>query len=251
MFSILLEGSWLPGEVVMTEAPSGRRIVDEVERSIETAWQAAAKPGVQLFDGPMCRLESFDAAPGRLQLRYSPSSYRINVGTNLSRGAALAAQFGDDVLANPLGASVALTTADGYLLLGRRGGRVAYYPHRVHPFAGSVEPAEADDAFAIVYRELGEELNLPRERVQNVRCLGLARDDAIRQPELIFTATTSLTRAEVAGMLDAAEHDALWPLRAGNRDDVARAIADPLLTPIAMATLTMWRNATAARPAGS
>ena len=46
--------------------PIGRLIRPEVETIIERAWErAASRPGVQLFDGPMCRMESFDASPER------------------------------------------------------------------------------------------------------------------------------------------------------------------------------------------
>ncbi|HEV7299761.1 MAG TPA: NUDIX hydrolase [Tepidisphaeraceae bacterium] len=243
MFSIITQGNWHPGQISMTEVPSGRRIVDEVEQGIESAWRAAAKPGVQLFDGPMCRLESYDASADVLHLRFSPTSYRINVGTNLNYAAALADRYGSDVFANPLGASVALTTSDGHLLLGRRGGRVAYYPHRVHPFAGAVEPRECRDVFEIVYRELQEELNLPREQVRDVRCIGLVQDNSIRQPELIFTASTPRTSAAVASELDDAEHDSIWPVKL-EPAALDTAVDDPILTPIAAATITMWRAAT-------
>lgn len=240
-FTILARGVWTPGHVVTTRVPSTRPIIDEVERAIETAWHAAAKPGVQLFDGPMCRLESFDASPGELKLTIAPTSYKPFVGTNLSNPR-LADTYGPAVLANPLGASVALTTSDGYLLLGRRGDRVAYYPNRVHPFAGALEPAEADDVFAIVHRELGEELNLPPSDVRDARCLGLARNNEIRQTEIIFAAETRLSLADLERQLDPDEHDAIWPV-ATNPAALDAAAADPLLTPIATATITMWRVA--------
>ena len=36
----------------------------QVEQQIERAWRAAmARPGIQLFDGPMCRLEGLDILP--------------------------------------------------------------------------------------------------------------------------------------------------------------------------------------------
>ena len=43
------------------------------------------RPGkLNAFDGPMCRLESWDASPGALNLTLSPTSYRIFLGTNMT-----------------------------------------------------------------------------------------------------------------------------------------------------------------------
>jgi 8-oxo-dGTP pyrophosphatase MutT (NUDIX family) len=243
-FTILLQGHWHAGQVEVVEAPSTRRIVPAVEQAIDRAWQSAAtRPGVSLFDGPMCRLESFTTmtARGRLHLAISRTSYKPFLGTNLTN-TPLADAHGPDVLANPLGASVALVAADGMLLLGHRGPRVAYYPNRVHPFAGSLDPDEASDVFSVVYRELSEELSLARDEVMDVALLGLAQDDSIRQPELIFAARTPLDSRTVASRLDASEHDALWPVAAGNSVAVDAALSDPMLTPIARATITMWRD---------
>ena len=59
-----------------------------------------------------------------------------------------------------LGISVALISRDQRLVMGRRNERVAYYPGRIHPFAGALEPADELDIFAAVRRELQEELGL-------------------------------------------------------------------------------------------
>ena len=45
-----------------------------------------------------------------------------------------------DCLANPVGVSPALLSADNFLIMGRRNASVAYYPNRIHPFAGALEP---------------------------------------------------------------------------------------------------------------
>ena len=85
----------------------------------------------------MCRLERWTVSPdgSRLRLSLSETSYKPFYGTNMSHPE-LADRFGADVMANPVGVSPALETADGYLLLGRRNSAVAYYPGRLHPFAG-------------------------------------------------------------------------------------------------------------------
>src|SRR5436305_6078976 len=127
-----------------------RRIVPEVEQLIDEAWrQATSQPGVNLFDGPMCRLESWSASTERLRLALSETSYKIFLGTNLHHPE-LADRYGREILANPVGVSPALQTADGWLMMGRRNGSVASYPNRIHPFAGAVEPRDALNVFDAV-----------------------------------------------------------------------------------------------------
>src|SRR5579862_5742471 len=127
-------GRWTAGEVFVRWTPETRRRVPQVDEIIESAWKkASARLGDKLFDGPMCRLESFDAGKN-LTLNFSLTSYKAFLGTNLGF-AYLADKYGQESLANPMGVSSALETSDGFVMLGRRNASVAYYPLRVHPFA--------------------------------------------------------------------------------------------------------------------
>ena len=111
-------GDWAPGQVRVKWVQSGRRVVPEVEELIEQAWhRALRRPGVKLFDGPMCRMERWHATDGRLELDLSVTGYKVFLGTNISHPE-LAERFGRAVMANPVGVSPALETSDGYLLLG-------------------------------------------------------------------------------------------------------------------------------------
>src|SRR2546423_316715 len=84
----------------------------------------------------------------------------------------LADRFGPQVLANPVGVSPALLTADNYLMMGRRNASVAYYPGRIHPFAGALDPQDSD-VFAAVRRELKEELAFEIQDVTEIFCTGI------------------------------------------------------------------------------
>ena len=88
------------------------------------------------FYAQMCRLERWRASADRLEIDLSPTSYKPFVGTNLAHPE-LAEQYGGDVMANPVCVSPALLACDGFLVMGRRNASVAYYPNRIHPFAGA------------------------------------------------------------------------------------------------------------------
>ena len=182
------------------------------------------------------------AAAGEIVLDVSPVSYKPFFGTNLSH-ADLALAHGAAALANPLGVSSALETADGYIMLGRRSDRVAYYPARIHPFAGCLEQRDPLDVFSEMRRELSEELSLGDEDFSEMRCIGMIEDRNIHQPEIIFIAKTVKTRSQIEAALDDAEHTATWSAPA-DADAIAGAVRDPLLTPVGVGTILLWGRRT-------
>ena len=249
MLRFLRTGDWGAADVEVAWTGTTRRTVPEVEALVERAWAAAlSRPGAHLFDGPMCRLERWDVSPDgrRLRLVLSETSYKPFFGTNMTHPE-LEDRYGPAVLANPVGVSPALETADGFLLLGRRNASVAYYPDRLHPFAGALEPRDGGDVFAAVRRELREELSLEGADVQVVRLTGLVRESALRQTELIFRARAAFTRAQIEARLDRREHHGLVAIQATDAG-VRDAVRDPLLTPVAAAALLLWGRARFGEP---
>jgi len=238
MLRIRLIGDWSAGQVDCRWTASTFRSPPEVLRLIEQAWRNAARRGVQLFDGPMCRLEEVRSEGDRLHILLSRTSYRLFLGTNL-HNAELADRHGPSVLANPVGLSCALVSADGRLMLGQRNDRVAYYPSRIHPFAGAMEGIDGPDVFAEVRRELAEELSLADDQVSAVRCISLVEDAALRQPEFIFLTQCSLSCDVIAQKLDATEHRSTVAL-AQNAGGVAHFLQDKRLTPVAVGMILLW-----------
>ena len=231
-YKIHLAGSFGPEDVRADWAPSTFGLPAEVAGEIESAWAAAVgQRGTMLFDGPMCRVEGWRREGKRLRLSLSRTSYKWFWGTNLHRPQ-LGERYGAAALANALGLSAMVESADGYFLLGRRSGAVAYHPHRVHPFAGS---ATGLDVFAEMRRELAEELALAESDIAEMTCIGMAEDRAIRQPELVFRVLCTHDCAEIERALDLAEHTQLVAIRPDDQpsDD---------WTPIAVAALALRRQ---------
>lgn len=224
---------------------STQHVPEEVGPLIEQAWRdACARPGVKLFDGPMCRLESWQAEDdGGLALRLSRTSYKLFLGTNLAHPG-FADRFGPSALANPVGVSPLLLTSDGFAMLGRRNATVAYYPNRVHPFAGALEPRDPLDPFAEVRRELREELDFDDADVARMVCTGIAEDLSIRQPELIFVVHSSRSRDAVRRMVLRDEHHGAYecPVSSAAFERVLseQRAADAEFTPVAIAALLLF-----------
>jgi 8-oxo-dGTP pyrophosphatase MutT (NUDIX family) len=184
------------------------------------------------------------AGDGSLQLTLSRTSYRLFFGTNLRCARELAGRYGREVMANPVGLSVGLVSADGFVLMGRRNVAVAYYPERIHPFAGSLEPrepVERVDVFEDAMRELAEEVGLRGEDVDEMHCAGIVEDQTLLQPEMIFLARCRRGRAEIEGQLDRAEHREVWAVEA-RVEAVERALVEERaeMTPVGVGTLLLW-----------
>lgn len=238
MLRVRTTGCWRDGQVLVRETPTTYHPSADTEAAIERAWTAAkARLGDHLFDGPMCRFEGFeiDAAGGRCVLSFSRTSYRLFLGTNLA-----SATLPGQERANPVGVSTGLVSADGWFLLGRRSGRVAYYPHRLHPFAGSLEPSDRPDLFDEARRELREELSLSAADVGDLALLGIVEDLAISHPETILHARTTLARGEVESRLDRHEHAECWACRDDPRALAEAAVAElGHLTPVALGAMLL------------
>jgi hypothetical protein len=232
-------GPWQAAQVRCARGESTFAPPPPVRAEIERVWgMMGQKPGVHLFDGRMCRLESYSATEKELSMVFSDITYKSFAGTNM-HNPQFVAQYGETAMANPLGISVALISADGFLAMGRRNERVAYYPGRIHPFAGALEPEDGLDVFEAVGRELKEELGLSPEELGQIKCLGMAEDRGLAQPELICYAEVGKTLEELRRVLDEVEHDAIVAISA-RRDVFERELGGAkLYTPIALATILL------------
>jgi 8-oxo-dGTP pyrophosphatase MutT (NUDIX family) len=235
---IRLAGAWPPERLRIQIVPSTWAVPASVQQQIDFTWDIVARSGINLFDGPMCRLEAFRATPAELSLTISETTYRIFVGTNL-RHPELADTYGPSVLANSIGVSVLVRTADGFILLGRRNESVVYWPSRLHPFAGAMEPADESNPFIAAKRELHEEAGLVESDISGLRCVGIVSDHFLRQPEMVLRAQTRLNRSQIESQFGREEHHDVVAIEAG-QTAIQSALRNPALTPVALGGLILW-----------
>lgn len=242
--NILARGYWRRGQLTTTFVSSTYNPTPSCTSLIESAWSAAcAKPGVHLFDGPLCRFEGLTSSDTHLHLDVSRCSYKQFLGTNGSHPE-WAADQGWNSLANAIGTSAALVSSDGWLVFGRRSNAVALYPGWAHPFGGILEPSDDLDLLAEMQRELHEEIGLKTSDVIELACIGLVRDPRLLQPELIYLARSTLTLQELESRLDKEEHSSCWSVRA-HHDAIVAALRDEALTPVTRLVLQRFDELTA------
>jgi hypothetical protein len=209
-FDVIIAGRFEPHRVTARWTDSPRESNAEIEAVIEREWGVrvaeAQRRGAVLYDGTLARYVSREMnGADSVTIHVGPTCYRDFIGTNLYH-ADLADRFGWAALANPIGTTALVITADGHLALGRRSDRVAFHAGYLHTIGGSLEaedrrPDGLVDVFGSVLRELGEELDLHDALIRGIVCAGMIRDHVIRQPELLFEAELSLTRRQLAERL--------------------------------------------------
>ncbi len=230
-----------------------------IEEAIARTWEAElalAREGERmLFNGDLIRLVEARVTADQLHLDLGPTCYRDFLGTNL-HNASMVLQCGVRHLANPLGISSTVLTSDGFLVFGRRGPRVSYHAGYLHTFGGILEPSDRDagaqfDLFGCASRELTEELGVRRDEIAEIIIAGLVRDRNILQPELLFEATLTASRAELSARFDPTlpdqEHTGLEFVRDEPEAMVAFLKRSAPVAPVAAAALLLhgrqaWGN---------
>ncbi len=250
-FFLDVAGPYDPGQIAVEWSDELRSTDDKIDALIEQTWQAetarARENNLVLYDGELCRLVNYASSDSRLHMTLGAVSYREFLGTNL-RNAYLRYTNAPEVLANPLGVSASIISADGYIVMGRRSEKMICHPGRIHPIGGMVEPSASPgvppDPSQIMLKELTEETHIGPERVSSMICTGLVRDKHIVQPELVFDIAADADASEIhnctADAVDAHEHSEMVTIRnhpAAVVTFIERRYCE--LTPVAIATLLL------------
>lgn len=205
-FHLLALGPFPPERVRCSFSPEPISSNDETRRLIAEAWDArlkiAAARGQSLFAGPMCGLRDWRVDDGNLVLGFGATDYRELVGTNLANPE-IGDRFGDAYLGNGSGVCATIVTGDGMIIVQRRSQSVYEHPGFLHVCGGALDPMEIDgerraDPFAVMTREIEEELGIGPAHIVAMDCLGLARDSFSRKPDVLLRYTLDFPAAALA-----------------------------------------------------
>ncbi|MBI4492680.1 MAG: NUDIX hydrolase [Chloroflexi bacterium] len=215
-FLVLARGCFPPERVEVWWDERPRPTTPELEASIEAAWQAAVRRaqrcGLELYPGPLCRLVDHRVEGERLLLTLGPTDFRALVGTNWAQPHRYH-ELGPERFANAVGVSATLRTADGRLLVVRRGRTVFHHPGWYHVPSGHLEPeAHGADPFRAIQAELREEAGVEARELERLVCRGLALVADTCKPELVFEAHTSLPAGALLARFQPGENQALVAL---------------------------------------
>jgi len=259
--ALLVAGRFARGDVAARVLDRPRPSDAALDAAIARRWDAAQararREGRELFDGPLLRWLGATTRPGAggratLALDVGVGSYRDFVGTNLAtahddreRPADRGGRHAWERFGNAIGTSALVTTADGFVVAGRRSESVFSFPGWLHCFGGMLEGVDRHDAgatcdpFASMERELDEELALQRGDLLDLALVAIVREPTIDQPELLFDARVALTLAQLRERwrraFSRAEHADLVALPLERAARTAALAATALVSPVARA----------------
>ncbi len=180
---------------------------------VQSYWQKlTARADLHLFNGELFRLKDFTANHSCLSLHLERTCYRDQIYSN-AHAEELLQNFGERAMARGLGVSALVITADGYLLIIRRGEHLGEEPGKLDIVGGHAHPDRhfthgQPDFFGAIFEELETELNLPAAEVIMNACCGLVENLNTRKPDLVFLTRTRLAKRDIAERIaTAAEAD--------------------------------------------
>ncbi|MFT5048939.1 MAG: hypothetical protein ACI8QZ_000326 [Chlamydiales bacterium] len=248
-YEMLVHASFAPSAIDARYEAVLAPVPPELRRTLEAEWpgrvEKAAREGVHLTNGHLLRLTDYRATDSTLRLTLGDTTYAEFLGSNCVPQRHAETPWSS--LANPLGTSALIVTADNKLVLGLRGDKVMHMRNQLHTIGGMFEAADlidgVVDATGSILREVREELGVGDTDIANVVCRGLIREIQHLQPELMFEVQVNLTYADVQDTWRAAEsrdeHAQLIAIR-DDRDSIAEFLAsNPIMAPQARAALEL------------
>jgi 8-oxo-dGTP pyrophosphatase MutT (NUDIX family) len=220
-FSVDFSREYRPEQIGQVWIEQPRPSTPEIDDIIRSTWDEQVEKATakcrRLYDGQLVRLIELRALPSRLELTLGPTGFREFLGTNLYQPRRVS-ELLPAALANPIGISATVATIDHVLVFGRRSDNVAFHAGHLHTIGGLVEETDRGDDgrfdfFGAMLRELREELGVEAKEIRDIRLMGLVRDRAILQPELVLDIALHLNRKQINERFNASapgqEHAAL------------------------------------------
>ncbi|MDP9314407.1 MAG: NUDIX hydrolase [Chloroflexota bacterium] len=194
-FEVLVAGSFLQHQLCVRYDDQCGRIPLPPQRAaqLEQAWVAHTRwtrsNNLEPCNDQLVRLVDLrvNERGSVLHLELSGTDYREFVGT---RTPDLYDPRDRAQLANPLGTSAVVITADHKILCGRRPINANINPGRYFLLGGFMTPADLaspDGLFGGIVREIHEETGIAPGAHQQTYCTGLVYDTQILHPELCFS----------------------------------------------------------------
>jgi len=205
IFRSLFRGRFYSSEVSVQWQDSSTSLPATLKARIDAHWQNAVQQTDKkdyIYDGELCRLNSWDVEKGRLRLHLQKTSYKALLYSN-QHAAEIVGQFGSECLSRALGISLILVSSDGRLVLIRRSATVGESPGKIDVIGGHVTPLEhmvdgLPDPFFAMAEELHEETGIAVADDEAIVLVGLIETALTRKPELIFLLRSSLTATDIA-----------------------------------------------------
>ena len=168
----------------------------DMQKSIKKHWDSLPKDNI--FNGRLARLDRWSYSGQGCHLALRPTDYRTLLYSN-SHVQEICTLWGSDYLSRALGISAVLLSVDNFVIFMKRSANVGEFPECYDVFGGHIDvpPNEnSPNVFSSMAQELKEEVGLDRSDY-DLYLIGLIESTPNRKPELVFFASTFLTKEQI------------------------------------------------------
>lgn len=201
-FKILVEGMFAPGQIETEITVPGATLVRSnlANAFIDGGWEMHMAKGNKPWPNDTkpgrYRTAKVEVQAGRLKLTLDPCvSYKDFIS---SLSTVFEERYGHDAVPDPLAVSVLLRTADNQTLLTLRDQKADYKPAGWHAsIGGFAEIKRNESPVQAGLRELEEEAGIKPDELDELVAVGVVYNPWTLHTDLILSAKTKLTAAEV------------------------------------------------------
>jgi 8-oxo-dGTP pyrophosphatase MutT (NUDIX family) len=201
-FQTLVKGKWKPEALEVEITKPGETLGRSVlaDAWMEGAWQEFIRVGNKPWPGDLepkrYRLDSIAKEGDKVKLKADPCvSYHDFIGTQMP---AFKEKFGERFVSNAIATTVIILTSDNKTLMTERVKPTDYKHKGWHGSIGGFwEIPKNETPTQAVLRELEEEAGIKPEETEELWLLGAVHNPWTAHPDLIYSAKTKLTSAEI------------------------------------------------------
>ena len=211
-YQILLQHKLSRNQIVFIKKNGLKTYDRNITDLINQTWEKAISNNQYLYNGSCFSLLNSVFQDDILTLDVIETDYKSLFGTNITNYSLIPDK---DKMANALAACMVVQTADHKIIVGKRNSQIAEFVSLWHVIGGTLEKINHDieHPFDLMQKELHEELNIEKQHIKEIYCMGMAIPFCNNKPEFLFYAEIDLNSSQVYELYQTAkdkyEHDDL------------------------------------------
>ena len=189
-------------DIYFYQEPAEKTYSPEIQDMIEETWENLTKnkESKYLYDGNVYSLMAVSSHENKVICNVRNTTYKAYIGTNVHNIDKIPDKKD---LANAIASCVVSITSDGYILIGRRSGKLAEGGNEWHVVGGTMEGVvvngelKPENPYDLITKELHEEINVSKDEIDVLYCTGIGISTHNHKPEFLFVCKLKLSKDQL------------------------------------------------------
>lgn len=202
---IVPPSEFLKKKVVFRKSPIQQNFRQEVQEKVMEEWEAYSLAQIasgqqgHRWNSILMRFADVSVNDTEINIGYNFTDYKQAYGTNI-KNPSFYHEYGEQVMANAIGACCLIELIDGNFLIFKRSLRVLELPGYYHVCGGHINIDESTNSLLpkfTIYKEIREELEIDESHFTKMSTLGFVRSLISFKPELLLSVKLNLDTSEI------------------------------------------------------